>query len=418
MNGRVVVIGLDGLPWSAWKRVAPRLPPLSDGAGGPLLSCQPPVTIPAWAVAATGRTPGEIGLYGLRVAEGRRPRLARPADVQAGPVWDSPGIRCALVGFPPGSPPAPLNGWRVSCCLAPPGAPWAWPDDLQRELELVVGNYTPDIVYRREDPGAAVAEARAMAVARFRIAAHIARTRPWDLLWLVEMGTDRLQHALGPDHPAVEAHAQFVVECAGALAAEHPDASLLFMSDHGSEAARGTFALNDWLREQGHLALRDAPAPGSEPAADWRKTSAWGWGGYWGKIFVEGRRAALRDSIADGLESLRGPGGFRIRAHRPEELYPVCRGNPPDLLLEPAPGWRVGGTVGHPGLFLDRNDTGPDGAVHCPEGFHWVVDPHRRGRPGLRTLYDVRPFLEAGLATQPRSRFGTREWRAEQRLEA
>lgn len=408
----MIVAGLDGLPWSTWKRIARGSSFLSAGSGGPLLSCQPPVTIPAWTVAATGKTPGEIGLYGLRVPEGpglstsqgREPRfgqrLARPSDVQTEPLWSNPGLRTVLVGFPPGYPAGPMNGCRVSCFLTPPGAPWAWPGDLQRELERVVGDYIPDILYRREDPEGAVREARAMAAARFRIAAHIARTRPWDLLWLVEMGPDRLQHALGPDHPAVEEHARWLVECVEAIAAEHPDATLLLMSDHGSAPARGTFALNDWLREQGYLDLRKQPSPGAEmePLVVPARTSAWAWGGYWGKIFVDDSRGSLGDDIADALEALRGPGGFHLRAHRPEDLYPVCRGSPPALLVEPAPGWRVGGTVGHPGLFLDRNDTGPDGAVHSPEGFHWVVDPQQRGRPGLNALYDVRPFLETRLA--------------------
>ncbi len=399
MRPRAIVIGLDGLPWPAWKRVArgSRL----EGAGGPLLSCQPPVTIPAWAVAATGKTPGEIGLYGLRVPDGpsMKPRLARPDDVRAEPLWLD--LRTILVGFPPGYPPAPLpRGCRVSCFLTPPGGAWASPASLQSELTAVVGDYIPDILYRRDDPGAAVRDARAMAAARFRIAAHIARTRPWDLLWLVEMGSDRLQHALGPGHPAVEEHARFAVECAEALAAEHPDATLLLMSDHGSEPARGVFALNDWLRSEGHLGLQEEPAPGAEmeSLADPARTSAWAWGGYWGKVFVDGTRATLRDDIADALEALRGPPGFRLRVHRPEELYPVCRGRPPGLFVEPPPGWRVGGTVGHPSLFLDRNDTGPDGAVHSPEGFFHLADPEGRGSPGLRSLTDVAPFLKEVLA--------------------
>lgn len=394
-----MVVGLDGLPWAAWKRVARDSPFLSGGAGGPLLSCQPPVTIPAWSVAATGKSPGEIGLYGLRVPEGRGQRLARPGDLQAEPLWSRHGLRAILVGFPPSYPPGPMNGYCVSCFLTPPGAPWAWPASLQRELERVVGDYIPDILYRREDPEGAVREARAMAAARFRIAAHIARTRPWDLLWLVEMGTDRLQHALGPEHPAVEGHIRFVLECVEALVAEHPEATLLLLSDHGSEKARGVFALNDWLREQGYLTLRQPPLPGSDPATDWAESSAWGWGGYWGKIFTRGGKdtGRLIDDIIDGLEALRGPEGLRLRVHRPEALYPVCRGSPPALFVEPSPGWRVGGTAGHPGLFLDRNDTGPDGAVHSAEGFHWVLDPEGRGGSGLKSLYDVAPFLRGAL---------------------
>ena len=37
-------------------------------------SCHPPITIPAWAVMFTGKTPGELGIYGFR--------HRRPGDVK------------------------------------------------------------------------------------------------------------------------------------------------------------------------------------------------------------------------------------------------------------------------------------------------------------------------------------------------
>lgn len=289
MKSRALVIGLDGLPWSLWSRLVRRVPFLRDGGSGPLLSCQPPVTIPAWAVAATGRTPGEMGLYGLRVRENGGQRLARPGDVRAPALWDSGDIPTALVGFPPGYPPGPVKGWRVSCFLTPPNGAWAWPGELQEELRAVAGDYVPDILYRREDARGAVRDARAMAEVRLRMAAHIARTRPWELLWLVEMGADRLQHALGPEDPAVEAHVAWLIESwVEPLAAEHPDAPLLLLSDHGSLPARGTFALNEWLRAEGFLEAPRGLPPGTplEERVDVKWSQAWAWGGYWGKGFL------------------------------------------------------------------------------------------------------------------------------------
>ncbi|MDI6773427.1 MAG: nucleotide pyrophosphatase, partial [bacterium] len=79
----------------------------------------------------------------------------------------------------------------------------------------------------------------------------------------------------------------------------------------------------------------------------------------------------------------------------PEELYPSCLGDPPDLMVYfDDLYWRSAGTIGHPSLYLDENDTGPDDAVHAHEGLYiW----HRPGTVGSRrsdaTIYDVAPAV-------------------------
>jgi predicted AlkP superfamily phosphohydrolase/phosphomutase len=40
--------------------------------------------------------------------------------------------------------------------------------------------------------------------------------------------------------------------------------------------------------------------------------------------------------------------------------------------------WRSAGTVGHGGLYLSENDTGPDDSVHAMEGIFVLYDPARR----------------------------------------
>jgi predicted AlkP superfamily phosphohydrolase/phosphomutase len=55
--------------------------------------------------------------------------------------------------------------------------------------------------------------------------------------------------------------------------------------------------------------------------------------------------------------------------------------------------WRSAGTIGHPSLYLDENDTGPDDAVHAHEGLYvW----HRPGAPARRadaSIYDIAPTV-------------------------
>ncbi len=102
---RVMVIGLDSAPPSlAFERflpVMPNLAELMDGAKyGPLRSCHPPITVPAWAVMATGKTPGELGMYGFR--------HRRPGSTGSSTSWplESSGSRpCGTTLAGPGRSP-------------------------------------------------------------------------------------------------------------------------------------------------------------------------------------------------------------------------------------------------------------------------------------------------------------------------
>ena len=39
---------------------------MGEGMYGDLASITPPITVPAWACAMTGKVPGQLGLYGFR----------------------------------------------------------------------------------------------------------------------------------------------------------------------------------------------------------------------------------------------------------------------------------------------------------------------------------------------------------------
>ena len=64
---RVAVIGLDcATPQLLFRDLADEVPTirsLLDGAlHGDLQSITPPITVPAWACAMTGKTPGQLGI--------------------------------------------------------------------------------------------------------------------------------------------------------------------------------------------------------------------------------------------------------------------------------------------------------------------------------------------------------------------
>ena len=66
-----MVIGLDcaapELVFDRWLDDLPNLKSLYDhGLHGPLRSCDPPITVPAWSVMMSSKSPGLLGVYGFR----------------------------------------------------------------------------------------------------------------------------------------------------------------------------------------------------------------------------------------------------------------------------------------------------------------------------------------------------------------
>src|SRR5256714_7800720 len=129
------------------------------------------------------------------------------------------------------------------------------------------------------------------------------------------------------------------------------------------------------------------PLQGRTPIAkapiDWKRTVAWGDGGYYGRLFlnVRGREPNgsvdpgayddLRTELIEKLEKLGDEEGRPIgtRVHRPEELYPEQNGVAPDLIVYFGDlTWRSVGQMGTGQIHTFENDTGPDDANHARNG--------------------------------------------------
>ncbi|MCI0341877.1 MAG: alkaline phosphatase family protein [Planctomycetales bacterium] len=400
----MIVVGWDGAaPRFAFEEYARDLPALSAlrarGSWGPLRSCRPPITVPAWACAATGRDPGGVGLFGFRNrAPGTREmRVATSLDLRAEPVWETlsrAGRTVALLGVPPAFPPPAVNGVVVSDFLAPdPVRPPTHPPEFGEELRAAVPGYRADAVgFRAKDREALLAEILAMVRARGAAARHILRTRGPDLLWLVEIGVDRAHHAFwsaaDPGHPAHRSGDPLATairdvyraadeELARILAEPAArDAAVIVLSDHGGKASLGSFRMNDWLRREGFLVLSGLARPGTalrDAPVDWDRTRAWAAGGYYGRVYAngaDGPRAV--EEIRRRLAGLAGPDGrpIRVEADVPAEVY---RGRnlalAPDLLVYVGDlSWRVAEGLGHEDLWTTECEVGADDAVHDWDG--------------------------------------------------
>ena len=422
MPRKVFVLGLDSLP--------PRV--LYEGLGEGLeyirglaeesqryvmRTCHPPITVPAWMAMFTGKTPGELGVYGFRH---RRPGefdyyIVNSRHIRHPALWDElgrRGLRVGVYGVPPTYPPKPVHGFMVTDFTTPgPDKPYTFPPWLKRELEEHTGPTVFDIVYRSNDKDRVARELRHMVENHLRQVAYLATRRQWDFFVYVEIGVDRAHHAFwkyfDPSHPRYEEHPAYSrvipetyrlidtwLEKTHRLLGR--DTVIVVVSDHGVKPMKGAFTINQWLVEQGYLKLREPleKLPQGtelrEDLVDWEHTIAWAWGGYYSRIFInlKGREKhgtvepkyyeeTLRQLRRD-LEAIRGPHGEKWdnKAYTPRELYPEANGDPPDLMLYlDNLSWRPAGTIGWPTNYLPENDRGPDDAVHDWLGVYMVYDP-------------------------------------------
>ena len=438
-NGKVLVIGLDcAAPNLLFDRFKGKLPNLerlmATGTYGELETCVPPITIPAWMVMMTGRPPGELGLYGFR----HRVRgsydeiwIANSKKISAPTVWDlagAAGKRCCVVAVPPSYPPYPVNGDLVGCFLTPgPEKGFTYPAGLKVELEENDLPYVPDVEFRVQDKEVLLASIYDMTAKRFEINAYLMRERDWDLFVMVEIGLDRMHHGFwkyfDPEHhlyepgsPLEDAIPEYYRyldgEVGRLLDIANDDTTVLVVSDHGAKRMKGAFCINQWLQERGYLVIKERPDGVhklDQAEVDWEKTTAWGWGGYYSRVFlnVKGREPMgvvepvdferVADEIAGEIKSIRGPDGEALQnmVWTPGDLYDEVNGDPPDLMvcLDDLY-WRAAGTMGHESMYLAENDTGPDDAVHDWKGVYVLNDPGVKGA-GRReaSIYQVAPTI-------------------------
>jgi predicted AlkP superfamily phosphohydrolase/phosphomutase len=445
---KVFIIGLDcgepSLVFDRWRDDLPTLRHLMEaGAYGPLTSTIPCITVPAWCSMTSSKDPGVLGFYGFRNRADYsydKMSIATGAAVHTPRVWDllgQAGKQVILSGVPQTYPVQPVNGYLVSDFLTPSiQSQYTYPNEFRHEIDRLLGGREYDVdvrQFRTSDKSFLLKQIYEMTEKHFIVLNHLLKTRPWDFSMFVEMGVDRIHHGLwsymDPAHPkhapgnpyqnAIKEYYQTVDRELGAmLSALDDDTAVLVVSDHGAQTMDGGICINEWLRREGFLVLKEEPVrQGSRPIPiekveiDWEKTTAWGAGGYYARIFlnVQGREPQgfipqagyekVRDQLAAAIEAIPDPQGRPLHhvCHRPEAIYHEVRNFAPDLIVYLGDlRWRAVGSFGFDSIYTFENDTGPDDANHAQDGLIIYYDPrqnwHGRRLSGLN-LMDVAPTV-------------------------
>src|SRR6476659_892530 len=209
---RVMVIGLDcaapELIFERWLDDLPYLKSLyENGLHGPLRSCDPPITVPAWSVMMTSKSPGRLGVYGFRNRADHsydRYSIANSLAIKEDRLWEIlsvQGKRSIVIGVPGTYPPKPLNGTMVTDFLTPDiSCEYTHPPEFKQEIERVVGEYILDVRdFRSGNKEKILADIYEMTRKRFQLARHLLARKDWDFFMIVEMGVDRIHHAFWDD---------------------------------------------------------------------------------------------------------------------------------------------------------------------------------------------------------------------------
>ncbi|MBP1448861.1 MAG: alkaline phosphatase family protein [Thermoproteus sp.] len=422
------------MPFEVFTSLRDELPTFADiadkGGWGAMRAIDPPITVPAWMSMFTGLDPGQLGVYGFRnKVRGRYSEyIVFGNDVRVEYPWEKMKLRSIVIGLPPGYPARSYEkGIWISDFRTPKGASdWIYPPDLAGEI----GDYVFDIEYRTESKEQAWRDLVKMTERRWEVANMLAKQYNWDVFVLHEIGSDRAHHlfqaCFDPSHPRFEQLKSS--DCAdyipnyyrlldslsskliSTVKNKYNDFNIIILSDHGNQAQKGVFAVNEWLIEEGLLEVRRSKNFEDIESADvnWARTKAWAWGGYYSRIFIN-----LKDREQQGivgseeyydlirelkrkLRTLKTPWGYaRCDVHEPKTLYRQTLGNPPDLMLYVDDlKIRIAQTL--PGqMWLEANDRGPDDSTHSFNGV--IISTLLDGRRDVYAL-DVAGLLTSSLS--------------------
>jgi len=339
---RVIVIGWDGANFDLAQRWADEglLPNLAkiraNGTFGEMASTIPPVSAPAWTTFVTGNNPGRHGIYYFKehVAGTYDTRLTKGSDRRAKPIWkmlNAQGLKMGAVNLVMTYPPEPLDGFMLSGMDTPSEkSQFAYPASLKEDLLAHLGEYIIEPAIEEEARNRRYDELwdKIWNSLENRIEAvrYLLDEKEWDVFAVNFRATDSVQHHfwkfMDLDHPQHDPETadpyrdcilrvyrrldEFLGEVRAGLG---PDDVLIVMSDHGfGPTSDKVLYLNNWLAQQGWLALRQKSGDDSNHHSLPGKLKSLLWQGVWVKL-----RQVVPQWAKDSLERL-APGMYqRIR---------------------------------------------------------------------------------------------------------
>lgn len=401
---RVLVIGLDGVPYSLLlefckKGYMPKTAEiLTQGKIQPMKASLPEISAVSWTDFMTGTNSATHGIFGFTDLKPGSYELRFPnfKDVKVPVLWEKlgqHGKKSLVINQPATYPARPLKGILISGFVAIDLAKAVYPPEQIERLKKI--NYLIDVdtAAIRANRELLWSDLKKTLESRKR-ALNLYWTEDWDYLEIVITGTDRLHHyfmkaARRKEHPSHEAFLNYYREVDSFISQLVEDFlkskgsldHVFLLSDHGFCELEKEVYLNAWLKEQGLLKFKkDEP----QSLADIDESSVAFvldpnriYLHFKGK-FPNGRiepsdREYWCEVIRQILFRLEYNGQKIIRAvHRAEEIYsgPLLSQGP-DLIALAYPSFDLKGSIKRKEVFLDSDLEG----MHTYEdAFFWSTE--------------------------------------------
>lgn len=417
-NGRLVIIGIDGVPYElvkdlSNKEVMPHFKQLrKEGTFVKMSSSIPEISSVSWSSIVTGKNPGEHGVYGFTHIMKDTYTLSFPSfkDLKASPFWQvGKSKKYVVINVPFTYPAQEINGVLISGFVALDLEKAVYPPShLQKLRDL---NYRIDIDAEKGHKSKLLLfkELFTTLEARIKACKYFWGTVDWDVFMLVFTGSDRLEHFLWSayEDKTHEHHLQFLEffkRIDGAIGEINDRLgegdSLVILSDHGMEGIRTDVNVNTNLVQEGFLLLEDSPNKKYNCVKEGTKAFALDPGRIYlnkkGKYprgcVQENEERKVIAELIDSFTQLTWDGERVIKKiYRKEEIY---RGNfleqAPDLVLMPNSGFNLKAGLFKKELFEEDPLTGK----HTQEDAFLLIKGGEEIIPKNPSVEDVVPILD------------------------
>lgn len=292
MKKKTIVIGLDGATWKLIKPFAKKgyMPNmaklLENSVHGKLESTMPAMTAPAWATFATGKNPGNHGVFDFLLPQDSlsNMKFCTSEDIKSKTVYEllhKNGIKPILLNLPAAFPPRLKDEITVTCLLTQ-GDQYIFPEKLKEEFDgFKKYRLTPDESLRLKERSEEYFEDLLSNMEeQVTCWKWLYENKPWDFFFMMFSHTDWISHSAYTE--LEEQHAKSprrvfekIDEHIGWFLEHAPkDANIIFVSDHGFKAYKKIFYFNKWLEKEGYLKTTTNSANNFRSAATRRAKEA------------------------------------------------------------------------------------------------------------------------------------------------
>ena len=274
---RMVIIGLDGMPYGLIKDLAESgvMPNtraiIENGVFSQMESSIPGISSVAWSSIITGTNPGQHGIFGFTDVPDGTYRLSFPnfSDLKTQPFWNHEGNgRAVIINVPFTYPATSLDGVLIAGFVALDLKRATYPASLIPKLNEM--DYRIDVDSSRAHQSLDLFLKDLDKTLQARVAAYryLWEEENWQTFMLVFTGTDRLAHFLWNAyeddshryHSAFLDHLHQIDNVMGEIASKMSTGdSLLILSDHGFELSEYDVQVNFFLSQEGFLKLEKSP---------------------------------------------------------------------------------------------------------------------------------------------------------------